>query len=67
VNKVDSNQVPVWLALILAVIGGVFYIARLEAHVGENTIDIEHQREVIDLKLGYIMTELKSIKAQTAN
>jgi len=61
-----SNQIPVWLALILSVIGGVFYIARLEASVGENTSDIKHQREVIELKLEHIVSELKSIKAQTA-
>ena len=65
-SRIDSNQLALWLALILAVIGGIFYIARLESDVGDNASEIKHQREVIDLKLGHIVKELKDIKAQTA-
>lgn len=65
-NRIDSSQLAIWLALILAIIGGVFYIARLEADIGDNAKDIKHQAIVIDIKLNHIVKELKDIKAQTA-
>ncbi len=65
-SRIDSSQLAIWLALILAIIGGVFYLARLEKGIGDNTKDIQHQREVIDLKLSHIVIELRDIKAQTA-
>jgi len=67
---ITSNSLALWLSLILTVIAGTLFISDIksksESGIAENASNLEHHREVIDLKLGYIVKELKEIKAQTA-